>query len=650
MRFKLVSIFMCLVLIFSFVCGCTECGSSKNDEVSDDLQLDTTHGGKHEATSKSFLDNGVTDYKLVIPVNATSEEEKTATVVQRYFYEATGVTLSIINDAGLVYNDTAKYISIGSTVLADGASIEYSLEDDTEAGFQIITKGLSIFLVGGQYGIVYAGYEICYYWFGLDYYASYCYSLDKNVRNLPLYDFNIAEIPDFKVNSPAISEAVFGTDPNLKVAWHYDRRYTALDYDTLWTSMHNTLKIVSWEENCEKHRNWFSDEVNGSTGVPYQLCYSRDPDGLIDYVLEKFKESAIANPDIDILPFSHEDEKAWCKCESCLALEKQYDGCVTVGYIRFMRKLADKLNAWGKAELGRDLKVQMLCYNTTEDVPTRYNKTTGEYELIDETCDLGDNVYIYYCPHPDYYVPLDHPDNEKVYDQLKSWSSMSNCMYVFLYNCTAYSNYFVFTGTFNAMQRNYQIIKKFNGQSLYDLGPYDTTSASAFNNLKAYLSAKLAWNCQLDFNDLVNRFFDNYFGAASEPMRNMYEACMNKLTYRYNEGKISWTWKRFWYEDTYYSEGFLNTLMSYVNQAYEVIEPLKETDYETYKTLYDRINLESLSPRYFQIEMYPTTYSSGVLLSMKQQFKADCTELKITKLGEGSARSIDTLYTSWGIA
>ncbi len=651
---KIFSVALCLCMSVSsvFFTACKKGmeqtnGPTKNEDV--DLELDTTHIYEAKKTDSWVVKAGKSDYVIVIPVSASVNEVKAATVVQRYFLEATGISLSIANDSAVT---TETVISVGETLQAQKASMEYEYEEITTAGFQIKTKGKTLYLLGGEEGIVYSAYELCWHWFGLDYYGDYCYSLNKNVSELPLMEYNVHELPDFLVNHPAIGTSIFAEDSNLKDAWRYSRNDERFVYGSIYGSMHNTFKIVPPSEYYSTHKEWYSEEMTIVDGdnIPAQLCFSRDPDGLLEVVLEKLKESVRQMPDVNIVPFSHEDIKSWCSCDSCDALAAEYDGCITVGYVRFLRKLGDQLNAWAKSELNRDVKIQALAYNPTEDVPAKYDEATGEYVPLDETCELGENVYIYYCPHGDYYVPFDEEVNSAVLETLQSWAALTPRMYIFMYNMTMYPNYFVFSGTFGSMQRNYQLMNKYKAVSLYDLGPYDTHGVTGFNVLKNYLSAKLAWNCQLDFNDLVDRFFENYFGVAAEPMRAMYDTCMNKLMYLHDTEVLDWDWKRFLNEDTYYSVGFVNTLLTYVEEAFALIKPYEESNYALYKKLYDRINLESLSPRYIQIEMYYKNYTAEDLLTMKYAFKEDCTALDIARLGESAARSIETLWESWGIS
>ena len=85
-----------------------------------------------------------------------------------------------------------------------------------------------------------------------------------------------------------------------------------------------------------------------------------------------------------------------------------------------------------------------------------------------------------------------------------------------------------------------------------------------------------------------------------------------------------------------------------INEAYRAIEPLKMSDAALYKTLYDRINRESIAYRYLLIQLYPGSFTRNELFLAKRQFRADCEELAISRFNEHN--DISSLWGEWGIA
>ena len=155
----------------------------------------------------------------------------------------------------------------------------------------------------------------------------------------------------------------------------------------------------------------------------------------------------------------------------------------------------------------------------------------------------------------------------------------------------------------------------------------------------------------MDMNELIDNFFDNYFGAASETMRKLFNEVRTRMAYIENELNVS----MFVYvklENTdYWPKGLLQQWLRYIDEAYEAIESVKNEDEELYAKLYDRIMLEGISYRWLLIELYgSTTFSAEKLLEEKLSFKADCAYLKVTNYAVSWTPNLnDYLKTNWGV-
>ena len=99
--------------------------------------------------------------------------------------------------------------------------------------------------------------------------------------------------------------------------------------------------------------------------------------------------------------------------------------------------------------------------------------------------------------------------------------------------------------------------------------------------------------------------------------------------------------QKFWPKRT------LDQWLGYIDEAYEAIAPLKETDPVKYETLSKNICLESIFIRYARLTIYTGLFSSADLQAERVAFKADCDRLGISRHLEGG--SISTVYQSWGL-
>ena len=107
--------------------------------------------------SSYIVNNGETEYKIVIPEEPDSIEKTASYELQKFFEEATGVTLSIISDKSIVPG--GKYFSIGNTKLVT-KSVEGELTGLKSQGYMLKTVGQTIFMLGPScYGSLSAVYE-----------------------------------------------------------------------------------------------------------------------------------------------------------------------------------------------------------------------------------------------------------------------------------------------------------------------------------------------------------------------------------------------------------------------------------------------------------------------------------------------------------
>ncbi len=641
-----------LILCVCFQTGCSCSDKNDSGSGSNEIILDTQHGGKAEETDSYMVEDGQTAYSIILSAEPTDQEDKAAGVVQSLFYEATGKNLAIIKDTNAVFSEESKYISVGNTTLAAEKGIEY--ENSSESGFMIKTAGKSVFLLGGRYGIIYSAYELMTYLFGFEYFGEYDYYIDENVSSVKLYDFDILEIPDIEYRENYVAGMVrYGYDPMFvdamrvtdSITFGFSGSHNSFDFVPYYADDQTAINELG-KYYTENYREWFSDEWYDYENRPAQLCYTRHPDEYIELAFENAKSEIINNPEKNILVFVHQDNTYWCHCSSCKVLEEKY-GCVSAGYIIFLNEFADKVNEWAKSELNRDVKVMGMAYHANEAAPTKYNSQTGLYEPIDEEVVFSKNLYIQYAPHnTDYQVAFDAVGNEKDIQALQSWSALSDKLFMWTYSQANYADYFMFYDNFNSMQRNYQLMTKYRTMCILEQGQWDNDNCTAFNNLRTYLAYKLAWNSQVDYQGLIDKYFNHVFGDAAKPMRELFDSLRSWYTYLHDEEIID---KRFYQycSEEIYPQGYLESLLEKIDEAYDSIEPLKSKDTENYNKYKDKICLESLFLRHIEIEVYSSSYTDAQLLSMKKQFKSDCERLRVKKMGDGV--SIENLYSAWGI-
>ena len=90
----------------------------------------------------NLVENGKSEYNIVISDNATEIEKKSADELKKYIYDISGVEVSIISDTEV---DSQLEIVVGKTDRQ--SKIDFSrLEED---GFHIYTDQQRLFIAGG---------------------------------------------------------------------------------------------------------------------------------------------------------------------------------------------------------------------------------------------------------------------------------------------------------------------------------------------------------------------------------------------------------------------------------------------------------------------------------------------------------------------
>ena len=190
------SIIFTISIILTFVLSMSGCKCNKPDD-SENTKARGTHERNIEQTENDIVKNGVTEYKVLIPANASTNIQVAKNEFVTFFKEATDIALTVEEDTS--YDSATKYFSIGKTKLLEekGLSAEAELGQD---GFRITTKDSSVFMYGySDFGSLYAVYDLLNCLFDFEPYYTDLVVVNKNVKNLKLCNYEIKEKPDFAV-------------------------------------------------------------------------------------------------------------------------------------------------------------------------------------------------------------------------------------------------------------------------------------------------------------------------------------------------------------------------------------------------------------------------------------------------------------------
>jgi hypothetical protein len=234
---------------------------------------------------------------------------------------------------------------------------------------------------------------------------------------------------------------------------------------------------------------------------------------------------------------------------------------------------------------------------------------------------------------------------------MQKWDALTDKFYLWFYS-TQFQDYLLWYDTFNSMQPIYRLAKEFNAVYMFDQARYNVSALTAFDNLKAFLNCKLAWNVDSDYTALIDDFFANYFKDAAEPMRKYFESFRSWSQFLKDNGVIKINGQpnngAVLADAEFWPKQVLEGWNEFIEEAYDAIEHLKVSDRSLYDTLRDRIMSESIAIRYHLIELHGTTYENSVLQNLRTEFKNDATRLGFTNIME-HVPIADQVYSKWGI-
>ena len=143
--------------------------------------------------------DGSTDYRILIPANATEAERYAAQELTAIFEKA-GVAIETVTDQGLTADPAAKFIALGDTVYFKALGVTLLPQEFKFDGFMIETVGNTHVVKGvGQTGTGFGTYGFAEYAMGWRYYHPQEETVQKQAQNK---EFHIKDIPTFYCRSP----------------------------------------------------------------------------------------------------------------------------------------------------------------------------------------------------------------------------------------------------------------------------------------------------------------------------------------------------------------------------------------------------------------------------------------------------------------
>lgn len=654
---KAFAIIVSVVLVCALALqGCTT--SSDNEEKK---TVRGTHQREIVKTDDKIISDGRTEYKVLIPENASEKILVAKQEFLMFFQEASGIRIEAISDEN--YDADGKYVSIGHTALLDAENI-VPADNLGDEGFEIKTQNKSIFLYGHKdAGALNATYELLNLLFGFETYYYDTYYIDTQVNELALYQYNIKEIPDFKTRATGYD--VLTENPTLIRRWRQVEMWEL--FEQVGEKVHNGVKLLynTKKVNIFEHSGWFYNnniDLEPSRWKVNQICYSAHG----DVEEQKLMWQVVAEEMIDVIKASNKpkeetlrmhfdlsDNALACSCDACKRAVEEYGSLAGLSVLA-CNKISDIIEQWMDSEEGkeykRDFEVYFLAYYGLAAAPVKYDESKKDYIA---TIVCKENVIPMYAPARMDFMQSVYADVNKEYkEEMERWQKVSNHSFLWSY-ATNYLDYLVMFDNFGEIQEWYRFAYDSGFKSIreesQDNGQYG--GGTGFINFKSYLHSKLQWSVDLDVEKLTNDYFANYFGPAAGIMRDLFDetriyiAGLKELPEN-NFGGVNSMWDGYVAaNEIYWKKPSLTYWFEKANDAIKAIEPIKTYDPVKYEILYDHIIMERISYEYLLAVACQDDLSAEELNFYRQTLKTDVYKIGMTLMHEHA--SITDLIGNW---
>lgn len=620
---KVISLLLCAVMLFALA------ACNKNDTPTDN---------KPDKTAYNLVQDGVSEYKIVLSATATANELFAANELANFLNLATGAELEIVTDDE--YPSSDAIIAIGNTKQAQAANA-VSGQNLATSSFVLKTVGNSLYVTADKNGdgeaCLYGVYQILQDAVNFRVYAADEIGYDTDNDTIPLYNYDKVYKPTF--DQRELGYASIANDETYKkrmrLVWH--------DTDVRWTLHGHTQ--ASHFVNPD-----FSDTLHPEhEGMTYgqahpdwfdggQLCWSAGAE-MERVAAEKLIRYIENYPQGEYIMLGQMDNTDYCSCDRCKKKMAELGinpAGMQILFLNNVIKIAEQWRAENRPE--QDVKYVTFAYNGTLQPPVKKDGN-GNLVAINDQVKPHDKLYIYFTPiETDFAVDLSNQRNLSVMEALNGWNALaSGRIMVYIYDIN-FHNYFINFNNFGTVEGMYRDYLDNGVYYMYSQGPIDTC-VPCFQEMRVFVESQLMWDIGQGYDNLVNEFMQAYYRDAAPAVRKFYELIRNRYAryYAVDDTSLGGGIYDSIGDSDIWTENLVNALGDALDDALSAVEKYKTTDNELYAKLHDRIMKEYLSVIFLKLSYYQASYTSAQIAEMKANFKYYTTYFQITNYAENDS-------------
>ncbi len=637
---KIISFTLCVLTVFSFTAcqnGEQPQNPTENSTVNVGAEPLSYEIKKENGKDVTLINNGYSEYKIIVPADASYQESFAARELQQFLELSTTCRLPIVSDTAVDPDkaDSLKFLSVGNTNLFRQSGIKLDAKMPRNAP-RIKTDGSSVYMIGQttDKGTMYAVYKFLYYSIGFQAYAVDCIDYEYKA-NLPLLDIDYSYEPNLEYVTGYYE--VTGLESAEKAARLYipvkDNTgvYGAInvggekDFATWCHSVEAFLDPAIYQKD---YPQWYGNS---------QVCYSQimETDGLDMW--EAVLQTAIDKLHINDSPyimFGGYDNQACCQCELCVEGYAKYG--VSGVMNRFFNKVAEGLEKhYDECDKHKyeDVIFTALAYEAYVNAPVNYDKD-GVPTPKDPSVVLRHNAGACYTPM---HMCITHPiggengcSMNEVYGLgLTGWSTITDNLLIYSYGYYDTGKLF-YCDEWKGFHETYKQFDKNNVDYVLEQNATEN-GLEPFAALRIYVKSKLAWDLELDQDMLINDFMEHYYGDAASTMRQFFDEIEehydwmeqkngNSCTSIYSKYTTSDNWPR----------NFMQRMETLLRSAMNIASQTANVSKAEAEFFAENCNKELMFIRFVNFTSFPSYYSDAQVAKERAELKYLLSKYKMT--------------------
>lgn len=455
-----------------------------------------------------LIDNGTSEYRILIPQDASPSQEWVAKQLQKYILKASNCKLPI--EQGFTLNSPYSIVlGHNEPIIHHVLTVDPDHDKIGDEGYYIKTSDETILIIGSETrGTVYGVFSFLEDYLGFRFYSPEI-TIIPEIKSLEIPDIEVLQVPDFQYRL-ATYLSLMDPKHSVKIKANMnpflEEKHGGKWSFSLQHMTHTFYQLIKPSKYFKEHPEYFALVEGQRKGQDAQLCLTNLE------VIRISTEEVLNWIEIELNTMSfgviQNDCAGYCECDECKAVDEK-EGSHAGSLIYFVNEIAKVLK-----EKAPDVFIHTIAYTYTEGPP--------------RTLKPEDNVIVVMChmhPSCDNH-PLEECDVDARYvNNLKGWLKICDQVLVWHY-ITDFKHYLMPFPNFNAISKDIRFYHDLGVIGF--LGQAGFSSLQEFDELRNYMILKMLWNKEVNLQKLYDEYFNKVYGPAGEFIQEYFNALQER--------------------------------------------------------------------------------------------------------------------------